>query len=273
VKDRKVRDRGHGGEAVRYMIYTWVPEDMLQEWNSWHNRVHIPHVMKAPQMKSVRKFRVHESTGDLRFRPQFVTVYELASLEDFEAYRTGPGAQLRREYDERYGGIGKIARVVSIETRLEQIRPASSAEDLTIARSLFQEYADSLGFDLAFQNFERELKTLPGDYASPGGTILLAFEGELVQGCVAVRPLANGVCEMKRLFVRPGFRGRALGRRLAEAILAEASGKGYRKMRLDTVPGMVEAIALYRSLGFRPIEPYRPNPVPGAMFFEKDLEV
>jgi len=265
-------ERGGGGRGiVRYEVYTWVPEDMLAEWNDWHNRVHIPHVLAAPQMKSVRKFRVHESAGDLRFRPQYVTVYELASLADFEAYRTGPGAALKREYDERYGGVGKIARIIYAETPLGKIRHARVPEDLTLVRSLFEEYASSLGFDLSFQDFAREVQSLPGEYASPGGAILLACESDLVQGCVALRPMEKGVCEMKRLFVRPGFRGRAVGRGLAEAAVAEAVAKGYRKMRLDTVPAMLEAAALYRSLGFRAIEPYRANPIPGAMFFEKDL--
>ena len=269
--DRNERGGGGGRETVRYEVYTWVPEDMLAEWNDWHNRVHIPHVLLAPQMKSVRKFRVRESTGDLRFRPQFVTVYELASAAEFEAYRTGPGVALKREYDERYGGVGKIARMVYVETPLGQIRPARGAEDLALARSLFEEYAASLGFDLSFQDFTRELEGLPGEYAPPGGVILLACEGDLISGCVALRPMEPGTCEMKRLFVRPGFRGRALGRGLAEAVIAEASAKKYRTMRLDTVPAMTEAIALYRSLGFRPIDPYRANPIPGALFFEKDL--
>jgi putative acetyltransferase len=267
--ERNKVDGGRG--TVRYVVYTWVPDEMLAEWNDWHNRVHIPRVLAAPQMKTVRKFRVRESAGDLRFRPQYATVYELSSAADFEAYRTGPGAALKREYDERYGGIGKIARLLLVETPHEQIRAATTPEDLILARSLFQEYAESLGFDLSFQDFERELKGLPGEYGPPGGTILISCAGDLVLGCAALRPLGQGICEMKRLFVRPGFRGRAVGRGLAEAVIAEAVARGYRKMRLDTVPAMLEAIALYRSLGFRPIEPYRPNPIPGALFFEKDL--
>ncbi|HYQ96135.1 MAG TPA: GNAT family N-acetyltransferase [Candidatus Eisenbacteria bacterium] len=268
--DRNERG-GAGRGVVRYVVYTWVPEEMLAEWNDWHNRVHIPRVLLAPQMKSVRKFRVRESTGDLRFRPQFVTVYELSSAADFEAYRTGPGIALKREYEERYGSVGKIARMLYAETPLEQVRRARIPEDLALVRSLLEEYGASLAFDLSFQDFKKELEGLPGEYAPPGGAILLACEGDLVLGCVALRPMGQGVCEMKRLFVRPGFRGRALGRGLAEAVIAEAVGKRYRKMRLDTVPAMTEAIALYRSLGFRPIEPYRANPIPGAMFFEKDL--
>jgi len=269
--DRNERGSGSGRGTVRYEVYTWVPEDMLAEWNDWHNRVHIPHVLAAPQMKSVRKFRVQDSTGDLRFRPQFVTVYELASAADFEAYRTGPGVALKREYDERYGGVGKIARILYSETPLGEVRPARIPEDLMLVRSLFEEYASSLGFDLSFQDFKKEVAGLPGEYAAPGGVILPACEGEHGQGCVAVRPMGQGVCEMKRLFVRHTFRGKALGRSLAEAVIVEARGKGYRTMRLDTVPAMIEAIALYRSLGFGPIAPYRPNPIRGALFFEKDL--
>ncbi len=267
------RNQGnHAPPAVRYMVYTWVPEDMLADWNEWHNQVHIPHVLAAPQMKGVRKFQVQDSGGDLRFRPQYVTVYELSTIADYESYRVGPGVALKQEYDARYGGVGKIARMVLVETPLVQVRPANLPNELMLARSLFQEYADSLGFDLSFQNFEEEMKRLPGDYTPPGGTILFACEGDLVLGCVALRPSGPGICEMKRLFVRHPFRGRALGRRLAEAVIAEARARGYRKMLLDTVPGMTEAIALYRSLGFLPIAPYRPNPIAGAMFFEKDLD-
>ncbi len=268
--DRNERGGGTRG-VVRYEVYTWVPEEMLAEWNDWHNRVHIPRVLAAPQMRSARKFRVHESTGDLRFRPQYVTVYELSSAAEFEAYRTGPGVALKREYDERYGGVGKIARILYVETALGQVHPARLPEDLPLVRSLFEEYAASLGFDLSFQDFSKEMQGLPGEYATPGGSLLIAREGDLVLGCVALRPMGQGVCEMKRLFVRPGFRGGAVGRGLAQAVIAEATQKGYKRMRLDTVPAMVEAIALYRSLGFKPIEPYRTNPIPGALFFEKNL--
>jgi len=128
---------------------------------------------------------------------------------------------------------------------------------------LFREYADSLGVDLAFQGFEEELAALPDGY----DVLLLAGE----DGCVGVRPFADGVCEMKRLYVRPSARGTGLGRALAVAAVEHARALGYRVMRLDTMPAMGAAQALYESLGFVEIPPYRHNPVPGARFMELDL--
>jgi len=145
------------------------------------------------------------------------------------------------------------------------------AADVATARELFVEYQSGLGVDLCFQGFDREIATLPGDYAPPAGRLLLARVGEDAAGCVALRPFAPGVCEMKRLYVRPAFRGHQVGRLRAERIGAEARAIGYARMRLDTLPVMGRAIALYGSLGFRAIAPYRPNPVPGALFFELDL--
>lgn len=152
-----------------------------------------------------------------------------------------------------------------------KIRQAESDADLLVAHDLFTEYADSLGVDLSFQDFDRELVELPGAYAPPQGRLLLALTDETAAGCVALRDLGGGACEMKRLYVRPAFRGRGVGRALAGAIIDEACVVGYRRMRLDTLPSMAEAIPLYRSLGFREIEPYRFNPVEGTTFLELEI--
>jgi GNAT superfamily N-acetyltransferase len=153
------------------------------------------------------------------------------------------------------------------------IRVVTSAEEAESVRVLFREYADSLGFDLCFQGFEQELADLPGQYAPPSGFLLLATAGAEPAGCVALKKFADGVSEMKRLYVRRRHRGTGLGRRLAEEVVREASRLGYRAIRLDTVPSVMgSAVALYRSLGFRDIPPYCLNPVPGASFMELLLE-
>lgn len=153
-----------------------------------------------------------------------------------------------------------------------QIFQAGSDDDIQKARTLFEEYAAALGISLCFQNFDQELQNLPGDYAPPDGRLLLAIEDGQLAGCIALRTLEPGVCEMKRLFLRPAYRGKGLGRVLVDSIIDEARNLGYTHMRLDTLPGRTDkAIALYRSFGFQEIGPYRENPVAGAKFMELDL--
>ncbi len=147
-----------------------------------------------------------------------------------------------------------------------EIYPVSTAEDLAYARDLFREYAAGLGVDLCFQGFDDELATLPGKYAPPAGRLLLARRGAEALGCVALRPLKDGACEMKRLYVRPAARGEQLGRRLAERICQEGREAGYSRICLDTLPSMAAAQKIYADLGFREIEPYVFNPVAGAKF-------
>jgi len=152
-----------------------------------------------------------------------------------------------------------------------RIRPASEADTDTV-RDLFREYAASLGIDLEFQGFERELADLPGCYGQPQGVVLLAFLDEVPAGCVALRPLAEGYCEMKRLYLRPLARGTGLGRALAEQIIAEAKKRAYTAMRLDTLDSMDSAIGLYESLGFERVPAYYENPIPGTLYFEQKLD-
>jgi ribosomal protein S18 acetylase RimI-like enzyme len=174
------------------------------------------------------------------------------------------------------------------------IRPAEVPADLAEVQSLFREYANSLGIDLSFQDFEAELAGLPGKYAPPAGRLLLAWDsaGSVVEsgrgrfdapgrkrdfsrtavGCIALRRIDDSTCEMKRLYVRPQARGTQLGRKLVECICDEARRAGYSRICLDTLPSMVSAQKLYRSLGFEPIEPYVFNPVPGTHFMALDLK-
>lgn len=152
------------------------------------------------------------------------------------------------------------------------LRQAESREEMVLVRELFLEYANSLGFSLCFQSFDHELASLPGDYAQPRGRLLLARHEGVPAGCVALHPLEDGICEMKRLYVRPQFRGRGLGKRLAENIIGEARALGYQQLRLDTVePTMREAVGMYRKMGFREVAPYRPNPIEGALYMELTL--
>jgi putative acetyltransferase len=150
---------------------------------------------------------------------------------------------------------------------------AQTPEQINQARCLFREYADWLQIDLCFQNFEKELAELPGDYVPLAGRLLLAYDNGELAGCIALRRFDERICEMKRLFVREQFRGKGLGRQLITAIIQEARQIGYEHMRLDTLPPkMNDAITLYRSYGFKQIDPYYNNPVPGAIFMELDLK-
>jgi putative acetyltransferase len=146
---------------------------------------------------------------------------------------------------------------------------AASPQAVEQARELFLEYAESLGFSLDFQDFDEELKNLPGAYAPPSGRLLLAHHLGRTAGCVALRQIDRQVCEMKRLYVRPAYRGEGVGRMLVDCVIAEARSIGYERMRLDTIESsMQDAIALYRRRGFREIAPYRSNPIAGALYLE-----
>jgi putative acetyltransferase len=160
------------------------------------------------------------------------------------------------------------SRVSSVVKNLSFAQAETPAQ-IALARELFLEYAQSLGFSLCFQNFDQELAGLPGDYAPPAGRLLLAeYEGQLV-GCIALHKLADGICEMKRLYLRPQFRGKGLGRALADRIIAEARQIGYQCMRLDTVePVMRDAVAMYRKIGFKEISAYCNNPMPDTLYME-----
>jgi len=152
-----------------------------------------------------------------------------------------------------------------------EIIEADDGKGLEAVRKLFQEYASSLGISLDFQNFDEELVALPGDYRPPAGRLLLArWAGELA-GCVALRRIEGSICEMKRLYTRPTFRRLGIGRALCEAVVREARRIGYLRMRLDTLPSMAAARAMYLAFGFREIAPYRYNPIEGAMFLELEL--
>jgi GNAT superfamily N-acetyltransferase len=152
-----------------------------------------------------------------------------------------------------------------------KIVPACGPERIEQVRALFREYQRWVDERCCFAGFERELAELPGEYGPPAGRLLLALEDGAPAGCAALRPLAGGACEMKRLYVRPAHRGRGLGRRLAEAMVGAARAAGCRALVLDTLPKMAPAIALYGALGFQPRGPYAAAPTPGALFFELRL--
>lgn len=151
------------------------------------------------------------------------------------------------------------------------IEHAVAPRDMDVVRTLFVEYAESLGADFYPQGFESELAELPGDYAQPDGCLLIVRAGDALVACVALRRLDELTCEMKRFYVRPSERGVGLGRALADGVIAESRRLGYARMRLDTLPTMAVAFALYERLGFREIEPYYENPIPGIRYLELEL--
>jgi putative acetyltransferase len=162
--------------------------------------------------------------------------------------------------------------MTAVQFRLVQ---ADTAELLQAAREIFREYADSLQVDLCFQNFDNELAMLPGDYAPPGGALLLAYADDALAGCGAMRPLIDvdhaNACEMKRLFVRRAFRRFGLGRVLARALMDHAASAGYSVMLLDTLDEMESARELYATLGFEEVAPYYFNPIPGSHYLKVQL--
>ena len=152
-----------------------------------------------------------------------------------------------------------------------QIIEVKAEKPLQEIRKLFEEYGSSLDISLDFQGFHNELTNLPGDYAPPDGCLFIAYWEERVAGCVALRKHGSSICEMKRLYTKPQYRGLGIGRALCKAVIARARETGYDRMRLDTLPSMETARALYTSLGFKEIEPYRYNPIEGAQFMELNL--
>jgi putative acetyltransferase len=153
-----------------------------------------------------------------------------------------------------------------------EIRSARFPQEADLVRELFREYAGWLAVDLSFQGFEDELASLPGKYEPPGGEVLLAGEPEGTLGCIAYRPFDGPVCEMKRLWVRPDARRRGLGATLARELESRARRAGYRAVVLDTLRSMTPALELYRSLGYREIDPYYHNPLPDAVYLRKELD-
>ncbi len=152
------------------------------------------------------------------------------------------------------------------------LKQVESTEEIEQTRELFHEYVTWLGVNLCFQNYDKEVAELPGEYVPPTGRLYLAIEDDQTAGCIALRKLAEGICEMKRLYLRPQFRGRQLGRTLVDRVIEDARQIGYSRMRLDTLPGKMDAaIAMYRSLGFTDIERYYDNPYETALFLEMDL--
>ena len=153
-----------------------------------------------------------------------------------------------------------------------KIVAANTKEHIENAKELIREYAQSLEFDLGFQDFDKEMEHFPGQYTFPRGCLYIALDTNQPIGCVALRDLGQGICEMKRLYVKPYCRGQKVGKLLAEVVIKAARDMGYDYMRLDTIPSMKHANMIYNSLGFKQIAPYRFNPMEGATFFELNLK-
>ena len=157
-----------------------------------------------------------------------------------------------------------------LELVMEIVQAAWPGHRETV-EAMFREYAASIDADICFQGLQQELASLPGNYASPTGCVLLAFVDDQLAGCGAMRPLSKGICELKRLYLRPEFRGRDLGRAIAEALIGKAKAVGYQTMRLDTLSTMTAAQALYTILGFKPTSAYYNNPMAGTVYMELEL--
>jgi ribosomal protein S18 acetylase RimI-like enzyme len=201
------------------------------------------------------------------------SAFALAAREIVVRLRGGdhPKGQMKEDAPVKED-IAAIASQPAAPQKKIAVLPVTTEVEIKATRELFVEYGQSLGFSLCFQSFDQEYASLPGKYAPPRGRLLLAEVDGQAAGCVALRPLETGVCEMKRLYVRPAFRGLGLGRRLAETVIAEAKLIGYQAMRLDTVEDkMQSAVALYRALGFHQISPYTVNPEASVLFMQLDL--
>ena len=161
--------------------------------------------------------------------------------------------------------------MANLEPKVELVDLSVFPERLEEVRSLILEYADSLCMDLCFQNFDKEMEVFPGDYSPPDGALLMVLEQDTPIGCVAIRKIDQDVCEMKRLYVRPNYRGKGFGKMLAQSAIERGRKIGYKRTRLDTLPSMKAAISMYTRIGFKPIEAYRYKPASQALFFELQL--
>ena len=162
--------------------------------------------------------------------------------------------------------------MVRVADGMKEVMPVTAEEDVRSVRQLFEEYAASLGFDLCFQNFDQELNSMPGAYSPPAGGLFLARVNGSGVGCIGLRPFCDGIGELKRLYVVPGFRRHGLARSLVSCAIDAARSIGYRELVLDTVASMRPAFTLYQSFGFRGTEPYYANPLPDVLYFRKLLE-